>query len=61
MYQPAGQIEDFFREISVAKGLPTREDVLNNTYVEEQVATLHRFFSTHGMDLLGPPLIPERG
>ena len=34
--------------------LPTREDVINKTYTEEQVQALHRLFSDHGMDLQNP-------
>ena len=57
VYQPAGKMEEFFREVSTFKNLPTREDVINKTYTEEQVQALHRLFSDHGMDLLGPPLL----
>lgn len=55
VYQPAGTIEEFFREVGRCEDLPTREDVRNNSYREEQVRTLFRLFETHGMDLLGPP------
>ena len=57
VYQPAGKMEEFFREVSTFKNLPTREDVINKTYTEEQVQALDRLFSDHGMDLLGPPLL----
>ena len=57
VYQPAGKMEEFFREVSTLKNLPTREDVINKTYTEDQVQTLHRLFSDHGMDLLAPPLL----
>jgi mannose-6-phosphate isomerase-like protein (cupin superfamily) len=57
VYQPAGKMEEFFREVSTFKNLPTREDVINKTYTEEQVQALDRLFSGHGMDLLSPPLI----
>jgi DNA-binding transcriptional MerR regulator len=57
VYQPAGKMEDFFREITKPfKDLPTREQMVNKSYSEEQVKSLHRFFDDHGMDLLGPPL-----
>jgi DNA-binding transcriptional MerR regulator len=59
VYQPAGRMEEFFRLIGKSKDLPTRDDVLKNTYTEKQKNALHRLFGTHGMDLLGPPLIPE--
>jgi DNA-binding transcriptional MerR regulator/mannose-6-phosphate isomerase-like protein (cupin superfamily) len=57
VYQPAGKMEEFFREISTLKGLPTREDVINKTYTDEQVQALDRLFRDHGMDLLGPPIL----
>jgi len=57
VYQPAGKMEEFFREVSTFKNLPTREDVIKKTYTEEQVQALDRLFSDHGMDLLGPPLL----
>jgi oxalate decarboxylase/phosphoglucose isomerase-like protein (cupin superfamily) len=57
VYQPAGTMEAFFRDVSNHKGLPTREDVLANRYTDEQKKALHRLFDAHGMDLLGPPLI----
>jgi DNA-binding transcriptional MerR regulator/quercetin dioxygenase-like cupin family protein len=57
VYLPAGKMEEFFREIARPfKDLPTAEQVVNKSYTEEQVKSLHRFFDTHGMDLLGPPL-----
>ncbi len=57
VYQPAGKMEEFFREVSTFKNLPTVEDVINQTYTEEQVQALDRLFSDHGMDLLGPPIL----
>ena len=57
VYQPAGKMEEFFREVGTFKNLPTREDVINKTYTEEQVQALDRLFSDHGMDLLRPPLL----
>jgi len=51
MYQPAGKMEEFFRELGKYKG----------PYVHE-VLTLDEFrrlFHDHGMDLLGPPLLGE--
>ncbi|MFN3650541.1 MAG: MerR family transcriptional regulator [Armatimonadota bacterium] len=56
VYQPAGTIEEFFREVGRCEDLPTRDDVLNNTYREEQVSTLIRLFETHGMKVLPPTL-----
>jgi quercetin dioxygenase-like cupin family protein len=57
VYQPAGTMEEFFRAVGESKDLPSREQVLKNTYTEEQKITLHQLFEAHGMDLLGPPLI----
>jgi DNA-binding transcriptional MerR regulator/quercetin dioxygenase-like cupin family protein len=57
VYQPAGTIEEFFREVSKVKNLPSREQVVKNTYTEAQKSALHELFKAHGMDLLGPPLV----
>jgi DNA-binding transcriptional MerR regulator/quercetin dioxygenase-like cupin family protein len=57
VYQPAGQMEEFFREAPKWKGLPSREDVVNSTYTAEQIDSLRRLFSAHAMRVLGPPLI----
>ena len=47
-------MEEFFREVGKPfEDLPTRKQVVNKSYIEEQVKSLHRFFHTHGMDLLG--------
>jgi DNA-binding transcriptional MerR regulator len=54
VYQPAGKIEEFFRVLSNFKDAPTREDVINKTYTDEQVDALCRLFQHYGMDLLGP-------
>ena len=54
VYQPASRIEEFFRELSNLQDVPTREDVLNKTYTEDQVEALRRLFNAHGMDLLPP-------
>ena len=60
VYQPAGKMEEFFREVGRPfEDLPTAEQVLNKTYTEHQVKSLHALFSAHGMELLGPP--PECG
>jgi DNA-binding transcriptional MerR regulator len=57
VYQPAGQMEEFFRELGKPpEDLITAEQVVNKTYTEKQVKSLQRLFSAHGMDLLGPPL-----
>jgi quercetin dioxygenase-like cupin family protein len=57
VYQPAGRMEEFFREIGrPLKDLITLEQLVNKTYTPEQVKSLHQVFDAHGMDLLGPPL-----
>jgi hypothetical protein len=55
IFQPAGKIEEFLREVGNLKNLPTREDVINRAYTDEQISTLHRLFSAYGMELLPPP------
>jgi DNA-binding transcriptional MerR regulator/mannose-6-phosphate isomerase-like protein (cupin superfamily) len=55
VYQPAGKMEEFIREVGNLKNLPTREDVLNKTITDEQISTLHRLFDAYDMDLLPPP------
>ena len=55
VFQPAGDLEQFFRELGDVKDLITKEQAINKTYTDEQVATLRRLFDAHGMDLLPPP------
>ena len=57
VYQPAGKMEAFFRELSALKGKPTREQVLSNSYTDEQKIRFHRVYEEYGMELLGPPLV----
>jgi hypothetical protein len=57
VYQPAGKMEDFFREVARPfPDLPTAEQMANKSYTRAQVESLHRFFDAHGMDMTGPPL-----
>jgi DNA-binding transcriptional MerR regulator/quercetin dioxygenase-like cupin family protein len=49
VYQPAGKMEEFFREVGKYEGKPPIHEVLG-------VEGLHRLFELHGMHLLGPPL-----
>lgn len=49
VYQPAGPMEEFFREIGKYDGNPAVHEALG-------LEGLRRLFTTHGMDLLGPPL-----
>ncbi|HEY2149012.1 MAG TPA: MerR family transcriptional regulator [Pirellulales bacterium] len=57
VYQPAGQMEAFFRTVTSFPGLPTRDDVLNNSYTKDHYEAVHRLFSSHGMEVLGPPMV----
>ncbi len=58
VYQPAGQMEEFFHALSNFKDLITREQVIQKTYTEDQVIRLRRLFEAHGMDLLGQAGLP---
>lgn len=49
VYQPAGKMEEFFRELGKYDGNPAAHEALGRV-------GLHRLFDAHGMDLLGPPL-----
>lgn len=56
VYQPAGKMEEFFRELGKPpKDLITAEQMIEKTYTEDQVKSLCRLFEAHGMDLLPPP------
>jgi DNA-binding transcriptional MerR regulator/quercetin dioxygenase-like cupin family protein len=55
IYRPAGRIEEFLREVSNLRDLPTPEDVINKTYTDQQITRLHEFFARYDMDLLAPP------
>jgi DNA-binding transcriptional MerR regulator len=52
MYQPAGKIEEFFRELGKYSTPP---------YVHEALSfeALSRLFRDHGMEMVGPPLLGE--
>jgi len=55
-YQPAGKMEEFFRELGKPpKDLITAEQMAEKSYTEEQVKSLRRLFEAHGMALLPPP------
>jgi len=49
VYQPAGRMEEFFREIGKYDGRPAVHEALG-------VEGLKRLFDEHGMKLMGPPL-----
>jgi DNA-binding transcriptional MerR regulator/quercetin dioxygenase-like cupin family protein len=56
VYQPAGKMEEFFRELGKPpKDLITAEQMVEKTYTEEQVKSLCRLFEAHGMDVFPPP------
>lgn len=55
VFQPAGDMEQFFREVGAARDLITKEQVVNKTYTDEQVQAMRRLFDAYGMDLLPPP------
>ena len=54
VYQPAGKMEEFFRELGKYNGKI-------KPYVHEalSIEEFRRLFHHHGMDLLGPPLVGE--
>jgi hypothetical protein len=52
-------MEEFFRVLGSLKDVPSREQVINRSYTDEQKDALGRLFDAHGMDLLGPPLVVE--
>ena len=52
MYQPAGKMEEFFREVGKYNGKPQIHEAMS-------FDEFCRLFHDHGMDLLGPPLVGE--
>jgi DNA-binding transcriptional MerR regulator len=58
VYQPAGRIDEFFRELASADYPPSREQLTDHSYTDEQVTNLSRLFEAYGMELL-PPLTAE--
>jgi len=52
VYQPAGKMEEFFRELGKYNGKPYVHEVLS-------IDEFSRLFRDHGMDLLGPPILGE--
>src|SRR5438874_3725994 len=52
VYQPAGKMEEFFRELGKYNGKPYVHEVLS-------IDEFRRLFYDHGMDVLGPPLLGE--
>jgi DNA-binding transcriptional MerR regulator/quercetin dioxygenase-like cupin family protein len=55
LYQPAGKMEDFFRELGKPfKDLITAEQLANNSFTLQQVQAMKQLFESHGMELLRP-------
>jgi DNA-binding transcriptional MerR regulator len=52
MYQPAGNMEEFFREVGKFNGKP-------NIYEVRSLDQFQQLFHAHGMEMLGPPLRGE--
>ena len=50
VYQPAGNIEEFFRRIGKFDGKPHIHEALNK-------AQMQALFHEHGMEITGPPLV----
>jgi DNA-binding transcriptional MerR regulator/quercetin dioxygenase-like cupin family protein len=54
VYQPAGRMEEFFREL--AKWSPGVDKAMDDTALSQFIDDLHKFFGQYGMDVVGPPL-----
>ena len=55
VFQPAGNMEEFFRKIGEPpKDLITAKQMVDKSYTNAQVKSLHKIFRLHGMDLMGP-------
>jgi DNA-binding transcriptional MerR regulator/quercetin dioxygenase-like cupin family protein len=52
VYQPAGKMEEFFREVGKYRGKPRIHEALS-------FDEFRRLFHDHGMDVAGPPLLGE--
>jgi len=52
VYQPAGQMEEFFRELVKFNSGPPIHEVLS-------VDEFRSLFHQHGMEVAGPPIIGE--
>ncbi|WP_109488593.1 MerR family transcriptional regulator [Occallatibacter savannae] len=52
LYQPAGRMEEFFRELSKHNSGPPVHEALS-------IDEFRRLFQEHGMELVGPPLVGE--
>jgi DNA-binding transcriptional MerR regulator/quercetin dioxygenase-like cupin family protein len=56
VYQPAGKMEEFFRELSKPpKDLITEDQIIEKSYTRQQVNSLRQMFDAHGMVLFAPP------
>jgi hypothetical protein len=54
VYQPAGKMEEFFRE--VGKYDPERKPPIHEVLSFEQLGQL---FKDHGLEMTGPPILGE--
>jgi DNA-binding transcriptional MerR regulator len=55
VFQPAGNIEEFFRKLGEhPKDLITPKQLVDKSFTEAQVKWLRKLFRDHGMDMLGP-------
>ena len=52
VYQPAGKIEDFFREVGKYQGKPRIHEALT-------IDQFRRLFLDHGLEVTGPPLLGQ--
>lgn len=52
VYQPAGKMEEFFRELGKYQGGPKVHEVLSKQ-------ELSQLFNDHGLDMVGPPICGE--
>ncbi len=53
VYQPAGTIEQFYRDLAGYEG---REKKFHEVVTFDE---MHQFFHRHGMDVVGPPIVGE--
>jgi len=54
VYQPAGRMEEFFRELG--KWSPAVDETMEIEALHKFIDDLHKFFARYGMDVVGPPL-----
>jgi DNA-binding transcriptional MerR regulator len=55
VFQPAGNMEEFFRKLGEPpKDLITKQQLIDKSYTEAQVQSLRKLFRDHGMELSRP-------